>query len=305
MNNCDKIGVRDVAEESLSVGLLVQFLWSADLKDESDLLQLASRVDQAKKPLVFLTQALMYLAREMDDADEARRNQLRSFSRRLLWRDLDGLPELSAEWRALLDRKQAQPPAAGVGDALVKSLDELLSQLWQTGLPSSPIVATYAVDPSMAQEATAAAGPVYLIEGAAPEYAVAGDAESARLLAQADIQQVRPVDVDPDKPVLVVASTPQSDERLSMVSISSSNIAPDDFTLSLPGASAEELLTKYQESEAWFSLLAGVFTVLGGMAAVYFPSPTFGSLGDYASVVLWGTAFGKGADAVAKFLASK
>lgn len=307
MAHCGKIGVRKEADESLSVGLLVQLLWAPDIADESDLIRLASQVDQIKKPLPFMAQALMYLAREVDDADEARLRRLQQFSRKLLRRDPDGLLDqaLSTEFRALLDPTQPQPPAPSAGDALVNALDQLLSQLSQGGNAGSPVVAAYAVDPSLAQEIAAGPGPMYRIEGADPEYAVAADSESAELLERADIQRVSAGDVEPDRPVLVVSSTPQTDESLSMVNVTSSSIPPGDFTMPVPGESAKELLAKFQETETWFSLLAGVFTILGGMAAVYFPSPTFGSLGDYASVLLWGTAFGKGADAVAKYLATR
>lgn len=188
-------------------------------------------------------------------------------------------------------------------NALGSSLAELLLRLSKAGLPGSPLALTYAVDQSVAGEVTANADAVFLIEGAEPEYAVAADAESATLLEQADIQPVSAGDVEPDKPVLVVAATPKTDENYSMVGITSRAAPPEDLRMLLPGESAAQLLARYQDTEKWFSILAGVFTVLGGMAAVYFPSPTFGSLGDYASVILWGTAFGKGADAVAKFLA--
>jgi hypothetical protein len=304
---CDTLDVRNEADESLTVGLLVQLLWADDIADESDLQRMASQVDQMKKPLPFLSQALMYLAREEEGADDARREQLRRFAQRLLRRDLEGLLDqaLINEWRATLDQTQPQPPAASVGDATVRSLDDLLSRWSQPGSASPPVVAAYAVDPFVAQEVAAKAGPIYLIDGADPEYAVAADSESAELLQLADIGQVRPADVDPNKPVLVVASTPQTNEKYAMVNMTGSNVPPEQIGVSLPGASTEELLAKFRSTEASFSFLAAVFTILGGMATLYFPSPTFGSLGDYAGVVLWGTAFGKGADAVAKFLASR
>lgn len=80
---------------------------------------------------------------------------------------------------------------------------------------------------------------------------------------------------------------------------------PPDVDDYLRDESSILLTHAYKKSMRNYLILGGLITVLGGMAAVYFPSPAFGSLGDYVSVLLWGTAVGTGADVAAKILAAR
>ena len=51
-----------------------------------------------------------------------------------------------------------------------------------------------------------------------------------------------------------------------------------------------------------FGLASGVFVVASGMSLLYFPKETFGSVGDYLSVALWGTAVGEGVQLARRLL---
>lgn len=51
-----------------------------------------------------------------------------------------------------------------------------------------------------------------------------------------------------------------------------------------------------------FALASGVFVVASGMSLLYFSKATFGGIGDYLSVALWGTAVGEGVQLARRLL---
>jgi hypothetical protein len=51
---------------------------------------------------------------------------------------------------------------------------------------------------------------------------------------------------------------------------------------------------EYRQEDRRFSVLAGLLVVLSGMSLLYAGDPTFGTVGDYLAVALWGAAVGEG-----------
>lgn len=301
----DSMGVRDKADASPTVERFAALVVAANLTREDELASLNSQVEQARKPLQSLSYYLKFLARAAPSADGARKKTLQTLATDMLNSDPDGVSTLEARWRTLLGggSPATQPPASGVRDELASTLDRATAEPAAPGVPPSPLITTYVVDEDLVDDVVAASMAAFEMKG---EYIFAADEEAARVLGDANVPQVAGAAAPSTGSVLLVASTPQ-DERLSLVGTTNYNVEPDDHMElpPIPGENSADLLRKYREAETRFSVLAAAITVLGGMSALYFPAPTFGALGDYAGMFLWGTAVGKGADVVAKALASR
>ncbi|WP_394837163.1 hypothetical protein LVJ94_09675 [Pendulispora rubella] len=53
------------------------------------------------------------------------------------------------------------------------------------------------------------------------------------------------------------------------------------------------LTLELMRDQRMFDRLSALLVVLAGMSVLYFPNPSFGSLGDYATMLLWGTGVGE------------
>jgi hypothetical protein len=54
----------------------------------------------------------------------------------------------------------------------------------------------------------------------------------------------------------------------------------------------------------WWRLAAAILVISSGITVLYFGNDSFGSLGDYLGVLVWGTAVGQGLEALRRFAAS-
>jgi|GEM_PF-4385825 len=59
-------------------------------------------------------------------------------------------------------------------------------------------------------------------------------------------------------------------------------------------AAPQTLIDALRRDQLRFDALSGVIVVLTGLSVLYFSNPTFGSLGDYAKMLLWGSGVGEG-----------
>ena len=57
---------------------------------------------------------------------------------------------------------------------------------------------------------------------------------------------------------------------------------------------ADAIDEQVRREDLRFSLIAGVLVVLSGMSLLYVGNPTFGTVGDYLALALWGAAVGEG-----------
>ncbi|WP_394847675.1 hypothetical protein LZC95_09455 [Pendulispora brunnea] len=64
-----------------------------------------------------------------------------------------------------------------------------------------------------------------------------------------------------------------------------------DSDPALPGHAS--LTLELLRDQRMFDRLSALLVVLAGMSVLYFPNPSFGSLGDYATMLLWGTGVGE------------
>lgn len=297
----------DEIDGSPSVQLLVDLVQGGDLHDEDEMTTLAQKVEEHKKGLLFLPQALGHLSKAYEGADEQRRGVLRKFALRMLRADIEGVLELKPEWRKLLDSDRVALPAPGAGTEVAASLGRVGAEAGERGGPLR-VFSSYVVDAAAARSVAEGARALFAVEGMTTEYAVPLDDAAAEALEFAtdrpDVRRVEASDVDPARAVVFVSSSaePRQDASIVDITVPAADAAPAP---TLPGPTAQSLLAQHQQQERLYSYLAAGLTILGGMAAVYFPSPAFGSSGDYATALLWGSAVGKGADIVAKYLAAR
>jgi hypothetical protein len=76
---------------------------------------------------------------------------------------------------------------------------------------------------------------------------------------------------------------------------------PDDSSTQ---TDAKVLASRLHADQRRFDVLSGLIVVLTGLSLLYFTNPTFGSLGDYAGLLLWGSGVGEGVQFARRILPS-
>jgi hypothetical protein len=103
----------------------------------------------------------------------------------------------------------------------------------------------------------------------------------------------------PDR-VVVLSSSLQ--DRAALEPLDVTNLESDRSGPASSLGRPEDLRQSLARIDFVYTILGGTLTVLSGLSALYFTKATFGTVGDYVSLFLWGSAFGSAAEAAKKYL---
>jgi hypothetical protein len=274
--HAEKLGLADAAANSPVVTGLAELFVDEDITSTDELAQLSDRV---KKNAGYATTLRDQLERlSAFAANEP--DKTKALASRLLRRHGEQLDELWPEIDKIADAVGAPPTDVTFGDRIL--LAEAMASAEGTYL-------AYAVNPADLPERR-------LAHYRAGAHDVVAPADEVRLIELLD-RSLLPGRGRGGETILVTKRPRDTGELIQLAGDLGSSNARTQVER-VPYAS--ELERELRDADKRFTRLAFAIAIIGGLSAAYFGNATFGSVADYATLVLWGTAFGAGAEAVKK-----